>query len=585
MIGRLRLGVVAFAAALFVAPALTPAGHLSAQQEVGGRFRVLIPNLFPLEGADDDFGKDVAKELRKAINKLPTHQPIEEDEIKDQLRRFKLKMDELDCTKTRQLGGQINAQVALCASYTESGDERDFKEIKFIDLGSSQEFDVEPFQANKDQKEEAAQRIVDAFDTYVQQIRFKQFCSDYANSSDWESSLRNCDDALELNPKDEGVMYQRAVTLWKMDRLEDALSQLETLLEQAPYHDEGLQLAGYLATTLGQKDEGRTFYGRYLELNPGAVDVRRNIAYDMFKAGDPEGAMLLIQEGLQGQDQSPELLGDLGNYAFAAARNALPEGAGQQGGEDQEVPPQVAELYRTAIDAYTKMYDQRADSMGVSQLRSVVVAHIQLDELQQAEQFAQRVLQTHPQEPVLLSVYSTVLEREDKTEQAVQELAKIESIDPDFENLYVRQANLYMAAGDRDKAEPLFHKAVERGQDPSVVSKVIFSDAYQKGVQNKNWNYALQGIQMAKTFDVNAETKQMLDFWHGWVLYSQAIDMEKPETLDTAKKTLPLFQQAKTLFQSGTPYANTQPSVNINQILNATDQYIEIQQLIIKRGG
>lgn len=582
MIGRLRLGVVAIAAALFVAPTLT-GGHAAAQDS--GRFRVLVPNLFPAEGANKNFGEDVAKELRKALSTLPTHTAIEEGDIKDALKQYKLKMEELTCTTTRQLGSQMRAQVAMCATYTESGDQRTFQDIRFVDLGSSQEFVVEGFTAHKDEKRQAAEQIVAAFDTYVQQLRFRQFCLEYAQSSDWEGSLRNCDDALGLNADDEVVMYQRAFTLWKMDRLEDAYGQLQALLEKNPYHDEGLQLGGFLATTLGDQDQGRTYYSRYLELNPGAVAVRRNIAYEMFDAGDAEGAMLLIEQGIETEGGNNELLGDLGNYAFEAARRAMPEGA--QVGEEP-LAPEVAQLFRKAIDAYTQVYQAQPDSVGVGQLRNVILGHVQLGELAEAGRFATQVLETHPQEPTLWSTYATVLERQGDTEGAVQALQRIESIDPDYENLYARQASLYLKAGDRDRALPIFQRAVERGQDPNIVARQIFSDAYAKGIDpqnaNRNLAYGIAGLQAAKSYQVNAENKAMFDFWHGYALYQQGMAVEKPQTLQSAQQSLPLFQQAHRLFQAGSAYASTQPSINIDNFLQATQQYIEIQEAIIRRG-
>jgi tetratricopeptide (TPR) repeat protein len=511
---------------------------------------------------------------------------VEEGDIKDSLKQYKLKMEELTCTTTRQLGSQMRVHVVLCATYAEQGDQRVFQEIKFVDLGSSQEFVVEGFTSHKDQKREAAEQIVAAFDTYVQQLRFRQWCVEYAQSSDWESSLRNCDDALELNPNDEVVLYQRAFTLWKMDRLEDAYAQLETLMEKNPYHDEGLQLAGFMATTLGDQEEGREYYSRYLELNPGAVAVRRRIAYEMgVEAGDAEGAMLLTEQGLESEPDNVELLTDLGSYAFEAARRAMPEGA-QTG--DVELPADVAGTFRKAIDAYMKVYELQADSMGAGQLRNVISGHMQLGDLTEAARFAERVLETHPDEATLWSVYSTVLERQGDTERAVEALQRIESIDPDYENLYARQANLYLRAGERDRALPIFKRAVERGQDPNVVARQIFSDAHKKGLDNANPNrdlaYGIAGLRAAKEYDISAENRAMFDFWHGYALFQQGIASEEPQTLQSAQRSLPLFQQARQLFQAGTPYAATEPSITISTFLEATATYIEIQEAIIRRG-
>lgn len=581
MIGRLKRDALALTAALFMVPASTSTAEA---QETSGRFRVLIPDLFALEGANRNYGEDLAKELREAINQLQTHAPVERDEIRDNLRRFDLKMEELDCLRTRQLGAQMNVQVALCASYSEQGDQRVLQDVKFIDLGSSQEFAVEGFTTHRNDREAAAQRIVDAFGEYVLQLRHRRFCYEYAASSDWEGALRNCDDALALNPGDAGVMYQRAYILYETDRQEQALEQLEALLEVEPYHDEGLQLAGFIATSMGDAQRGRRYYGTYLELNPGAVVVRRNIAYEMFDAGDPEGAMLLIEEGIEGEP-TPELLGDLGNYAFEAARQAMPEGAQQAGDEAQQITPEIRELYRKAIDAYGRLYQIQADSMSVSQLRNVILGHMNLGELEEAESFAEQVLQTHSEEAALWSVYSTVLERQERVDEAVDALERVAEIDPDYSNLYVRQANLLMQAGRREEAVPIFRQAVERGQDSNAVARMIFADAHTRGVTPKNYQYALDGIRAAKEFEAAAETRSMLDFWHGFVLLQLGIAAEEPQTVESARRALPMFRQARELFQAGEAYASREPSITLTQFLEAADIYIERQDAIIRRGG
>ena len=75
MLGRLKLIIVASAAAAVLAPATVAAQ--------GGRFKVLIPYFHPLEGARNNFGRDASEELRKLISTLPTHEAMERKEIED----------------------------------------------------------------------------------------------------------------------------------------------------------------------------------------------------------------------------------------------------------------------------------------------------------------------------------------------------------------------------------------------------------------------------------------------------------------------------------------------------------------------
>jgi len=118
-----------------------PAARANAQEM--SRYRVLIPNFQALEGANKKFGENAAKELRTLINGLATHQPIDKKEIDESLKKFKMKMEELDCIRTRQLASQMNAQVALCASYAGTPDNYAVA-AEFWDVASSESLQVDP---------------------------------------------------------------------------------------------------------------------------------------------------------------------------------------------------------------------------------------------------------------------------------------------------------------------------------------------------------------------------------------------------------------------------------------------------------
>jgi len=155
MIGRLTPSLALAAAALLTA---LP-GRVQAQDN--SRYRVLVPDFFAEAGAKKGFGGDVAQEVRKKMEALATHQPIPEKEVKEQLAKFKMKMEELDCLKTRQLATQIQANLALCASYADEGaDGHKLENIEFWDMGTGEPLEVDAITVQgKDGKVQAAQHI------------------------------------------------------------------------------------------------------------------------------------------------------------------------------------------------------------------------------------------------------------------------------------------------------------------------------------------------------------------------------------------------------------------------------------------
>jgi hypothetical protein len=76
---------------------------------------------------------------------------------------------------------------------------------------------------------------------------------------------------------------------------------------------------------------------------------------------------------------------------------------------------------------------------------------------------------------------------------------------------------------------------------------------------------------------------EQLSFWHGFALYSDAVELQAAQTLATAQATLPLFEEALDLFAAAGSYPSS-VNVNMAQLVDATNTYIEIQNAMIRRG-
>jgi len=566
--------------ALFASALFAP----SEVQAQDGRSRVLIPDLFPGEDTDDNFGEDVAEELRELMDEQVRFVAVEKDEIEDILDDFDMDMDELTCVTSRQLAPQVSANVVLCATYQDVGnDMMEFTEIAFHVTGGGEPFNLELFTSDKDDEEETAQQIMEAFDAFVELTQFRDYCFEYSQLQQWEDAERNCTGALDANPNDSGIRFQLAQIYRELERLDEALAEIDVVVEQDPYNADALNVGGYIATQLGQEDKGLDYYTRYLEVTPDAAAVRRRIAYDMYEAGDPAGAMQLLEEGV-GPDADIGIYSDYGTYAFNTARERLEDLGIDPSNHEGPLPAEVTELYETAIGALERVYEELGDSAQPAALRNVVVARIQLDELAEAEAFGARLTETFPENETVWVSYAQSLQLQDKIDAALEAWSEVEAINPEFPNLYTRQANLLLSADRRDDAVPLLQRAVESGYDGSAAARMLFADAYSKGTQgDRGAQYTIDGIQAAKQFDVNDETASMLNFFHGYVRYQQGVQAAAPETLQSAERALPIFREAQQLLEGGRAYASNNDQ-NLGQILEAVAQYIDIQELLIERG-
>lgn len=576
MVRRITRTFTWLAAALVVVPA---AGATA--QEMS-RYRVLIPNFEALEGANRKFGENAAKELRTLINGLATHQPIDKKEIDENLKKFKMKMEELDCIRTRQLASQMNAQVALCASY--SGTPASYTvSAEFWDVASGESLKVDPTSGVDKQELATAQHIFGAFDRYVQQVRFTQFCSDYAQSQQWDNALRNCDQAIELNPGAVSTRFQRARILFDSERLPEALDELKRVLELNQFHEDAIQLAGFISAKLGQDDQAMAYYQQYLELNPGNSQIRLKVAYDLAQGGDPAGAMALVQVGLEVDPSNANLWEMYGGFAFAAGLEANQKAGTENGGG---LSAEAADFFHKAIEAYGKVYEAKGAETPVAHLRNVIAAHIQLKEYDQAIAVAERTLAAHPQEESIWSIYADALQPVGRVDDALAALDKVKELNPAYPNIAMRQANWLVLAGRIDNALTVLKGAVTGlSVEPDVAAQLLFADAYANGIAKQRYGYGIQGISAAKQIpNVTSKMTSQLHFWHAFAIYMGAVAESEPQTLATARSTLPQFQQAMQLFPLAREYAATQASINLLQFMTNAQTYIEIQEAIIKRG-
>lgn len=579
MLGRIKL-VLGLAA---VAAVLVPAAEVAAQD--GGRFRVIIPYFTPLQDADDDFGKDASKELRELMQNMATHVAMEEGDIKDEVKAFDMKIEDLDCIRTRQLASQINVPVAICAEYTETGDKMVDVSATVWDVQGSESFAIESFTMSEDDKEEAAMHIYEQFERYSTTVRSAAICNDYYASQQYENALRNCDESLALNPSAIGTRYLRGLVLYEMEDLDQALTEFETVIEANPFHEDALQRAGYISAVTDQDQKARGYYERYLEINPGNAAIRMRIAYELAQAGDPVGAMDFIQVGLDVDPENVDLHEQYGGFAFSAALEIQQEFEAMNENAGGGVAPDAVPYYRQAIASYERVFEAKGAETPVGHLSNVVSAYIQMEELGAAIELSERVLETHAMEDRLWLLYAEALQGSDRLDDAITALDRVMEINPEHPSAALRQGNWLIQAGRlQDAVNILSNAAANDPQRAQQAASMIFAEAYQNGYQQDNFQYSIDGMSAAKELpNLTPEMTNQLNFWHGFSIYQMAVAEQEPNTLETANSTLPKFSQAVELLRQSGDYP-TSVGVNLQQLLDNAGTYVEIQEAIIRRG-
>jgi tetratricopeptide (TPR) repeat protein len=369
-----------------------------------------------------------------------------------------------------------------------------------------------------------------------------------------------------------------------MERLDDAIQEFDAVLAQDPFHEDALQLAGYISVTSGNAEAGRDYYSRYLDLNPGNVQIRMRIAYDMAEAGDPEGAMQFIQVGLDVDSTNVDLLDQYGGFAFRAALDAQ-EAHVAANPSAEGVAPQAATYYREAIAAYMQVFEARGAETQADRLRNIIAAQVQLGDLDEAIALSDRVLETHPSEAPIWTLYADALQRADRLDEAVAALVRLLEIQPDHPTAGLRAGSIYIQARRTDEALTVLTPVAQRNaQQADQAARLFFNEGYVNGHQKEDYAYSIRNMGAAKRLPgVSAAMVNQLNFWHGFSLYNQALAEQAPQTLASAQGSLPKFREALTLFNGSGAYP---ASVNVNmaQLVEATNTYVEIQDAIIRRG-
>lgn len=575
MNGRPWLGLLAFATAGLAAISI-PTSDLSGQ-EVSDRFRVMVVEIQPQDNSDDDFGKDLAEELRDLIDDMERNQAIGDRELKRALRDYDVDMEDMNCTRAVQLAPLINAQVVFCGGYVQEGN--GFKvDAQFITSGGER-FVMEPVVVpEKDGDKEAARYFHEQLQIQNEQNTSSLFCAQYASSKQWDNAMEQCDRSIALNPNATESRYTRASVLRELERYEEALEEFLRVIELDALNESALQNAGYLSAQLGNEEDARQYYNRYLELNPANANVRMNIAYELAQAGDPLGAMQFIEVGLEIDGENVDLLKQHGGFAFAAGAEAAI-------GFD-ELPPEATELYRKALGSYGTVYELEGAEMDVGLLRNMVAANINLGDYQAAVELAERVLETHADEPSLWSYYADALQRVGQVDEAIEALNEVVGLDPSYPNVGARQGKWLLDEGRVEEAVPILMQAVERGeQTADAVANLVFINGYQEGIQPEDWGHAIEVMRLAKEFEISDDMRQQVDFWLAYAVLKAAIIQQEPQTKESAQATLPRFQQALQLMQGASGYAQRENLDDTRrQLIGNINTYIEIQEAIIKRG-
>ena len=111
-----------------------------------------------------------------------------------------------------------------------------------------------------------------------------------------EESIELLDEALAEVPDNRDLRYARALTLERLDRVDEALEELARILEEFPDDPHALNARGYILTDRTDRhEEALEYIERALELKPDNPAIQDSKGWALFHLGRPEEALEYLE--------------------------------------------------------------------------------------------------------------------------------------------------------------------------------------------------------------------------------------------------------------------------------------------------
>lgn len=534
---RLRTAALAGVAAI-----LAPLGSAAAQDDVGGRWKVLVVPL-QTEGLNGRFGDQVADLVIDGLKDFPTHTAISKAELRKACRAYGVKCEELNAVTSRQMAAQLKAQVVMFGTVKPDGGAYR-AEAAFTDVKTGEEIRVSPILVSgRDDVRKVARAIVSSFQEAVNFQRAKTFCQQYVGSAQPENALTNCDRALEINPKSTVALYHKGAAYRQMAEndpsrasahYDSAIAYYKQVLEIQPGHKDALQS---LAWTYSKKGDAKTafkLYRDFLELDPRNHTVRLAVAHDLAQSDLLVEAVQVLNEGIVLDSTKLDLWQYKGDLALRLSQDS-------------------ARYADTAIVAYRRVYTARGAEADSTLVTNLLASYVKAERLEESLAFGEKAVETHSQSASVWSQYALALSSAKRHPEAANAITRVLQLDPGYSNAHVRRGLYNYYAGNETAAHEDFRQSIAKGElTGDQLANNLFAEGYQTFSRQKDVERAARLYRAALQYCKDERRCSEIHFFWGYALYLTASELDQREDLPSIRRALQLFEEAKPHIEKGT---------------------------------
>lgn len=552
------------------------------EEEAGsGRARVLVAVFQPGQGVDGDFGEEIAEKIRERVEDFDLLTAVSGDEVEQAVEQFELEVTDMDLISWRQLASRLNSQLIIYGDITRGGSADGYSvDAMFVDSNRGDTTSVPSVTVQDDGGDDAervADTVSDHLNDQVEFLRSQLNCQEYLSSDQLDDAVRNCDKALSVRPDNPQALYLRGRIAVEQESWDEAIEYLSQAVERSSSHEDALQSLAFAHAQAGNRERSVELYREYLEFNPGAVDVRLNVAYNLASADAYSEAMKIIQDGIERDSSSASLWKYLGDVAIRSGTAADQDRvAGSTAIADTSA-------IRTAVKAYRKYAELEPDSVDAGMYRNMVGAYLQIGSLEEASDQIRSALDQIGDDPRLWAIRADVMARQGELGEAISAMDSVIALDSTYRRPFFKRGVFKLRDGDQDSALEDFRMAVETGTDADDIAQQLFATGHGDYYKEGRFEQAAAMFETALEFADEEELENQIHFWSGYSYFRRGEqfdqDNQEEEACEPARRALENFERVpEHLGQAGNYQQESQ-----GQLEQAVETYIYRQEQIIKK--
>lgn len=365
-------------------------------------------------------------------------------------------------------------------------------------------------QGKWDQAEVAVQKTLDLDPSFSR--AYDLLVSTYITSNKLPEAMKQLEALLSKTPNNTQALMVSALIYEKRSDFPKARDAYEKVLSITPDAAAALNnLAFIYAEQLNQLDKASELAGKARILLPADPSIADTAGWILYKQGDYQQAVALLQESATKLPDNPEIQFHLGMACYMMGQKEMARAAFEQATKAPKDFPGKAEAQRRLA--------LLGDSSGLAK-------ELSTEELES-------LLKEQPNDPVALIRLAESYERQGASAKSASAYEQAVKLNPKLLSAIVKLAQLYGGPlQNKDKALELAKKARELAPNDAKVTGAIGTLAYQSG--NFTWSYSLLQEAARQLPDDAA-----VQYRYAWAAYSLGKLKEAREAMKRALEILP----------------------------------------------